>query len=101
MAKLTKADVVHVAKLANLSLTEDEVEKFLKQLSSVVEYVSELESVDTSNIEPTSQTSGLLNVVREDEINVSNILSQNEALSGTDKDKNGLFEVEAILKSRK
>ena len=45
MAKLTKADVVHVAKLAKLDLTEAEIEKFLPQLSSVVEHVSELGKV--------------------------------------------------------
>lgn len=101
MAKLTKADVVHVARLANLTLTDSEIEKFLGQLSTIVNYISELESVDTSNVEPTSQTTGLVNVTREDEIDSINMLSQDEALSGTDKTHNGLFMVDAILKNRK
>ena len=100
MAKLTKADVAHVAKLANLALTNTELEKFLTQLNEVVNYISELSEVDTENVEPTSQTTGLANVTREDSVNATNILTQDEALSGTDKTHNGLFMVEAILKNK-
>ncbi len=100
MAKLTKADVLHVAKLANLNLTDSEVDKFLIQLSSIVEYVSDLEKVNTNDTEPTSQTTGLKNVKREDLINVNQTLPVNKATSGTDKVYNNLFVVDAILKER-
>ena len=99
MAILSKADVVHVAKLAKLDLTESEIKKFLSQLSSVVEYIGELEKVDTTGIEPTSQTTGLTNVFRGDEIKPSS-LNQDKALSGTDKVHNGYFKVPAILEGR-
>lgn len=100
MAKLTKKDVEHVAKLANLDLSDEEVEKYLKQLSSIVDYISELSKVDTERIEPTSQTTGLEDVYRTDEVNQQNCLSQDQAISGTDKIHNGYFKVKAILSER-
>jgi aspartyl-tRNA(Asn)/glutamyl-tRNA(Gln) amidotransferase subunit C len=99
MARLSKADVLHVAKLAKLKLTESEIEKFLPQLSSVVEHISELSKVDTSGIEPTSQTTGLTDVFRGDEIKESDI-TQDKALSGTEQTHNGYFKVPAILEGR-
>jgi aspartyl-tRNA(Asn)/glutamyl-tRNA(Gln) amidotransferase subunit C len=100
MTKLTKADVLHVAKLAKLSLTDAEIIKYTSQLSTVVDYFSELSNVDTTNIEPTSQTTGLTNVYREDIVTSNQSLTQNEALSGTDKIYNGFFKVPAILEGR-
>jgi len=99
MSKLTKADVLHVAKLAKLDLTENEIKKFLPQLSNVIEHFSEMDKVDTSGVEPTSQTTGLENVFRGDEIKESEI-TQDSALSGTDKNYNGYFKVPAILEGR-
>lgn len=98
--KLTREDVLHVAKLSNLSLTDAEVDKFVDQLSSIVDFVSELEEVDTTNVEPTSQTTGLSSVLREDEIKVDNSLTTEEAVSGSDKVHNNMFKVPAILTDR-
>ena len=100
MAKLTKSDVEHVADLSNLKLTDSEKERFLDQLSKIVEFVGELSIVDTEGIEPTSQTTGLKNVLREDVIKTEYILSQDKALSGTDNGHNNLFKVPAILSER-
>jgi len=100
MAKLTKQDVLHVAKLAKLPLTDNEVGKFTDQLSAIVSYMDELNKVDTSSVEPTSQTTGLENVFRNDEIKPDQILSQDAALSGSDKTYNGYFKVDAILAER-
>ncbi len=100
MGKLTKADVLHVAKLAKLELTDAEVKKFLPQLSGVLDHVSELQKIDTSKVEPTSQTTGLENVFREDRVMSEKSLSQDEATSGSDKIYNGYFKVAAILSER-
>lgn len=89
-----------MAKLSKLNLTDSEVEKFLPQLSSVVDFIGQLNEVDTNGVEPTSQTTGLTNVFRQDEVNVSSMLSQDEATSGTDSLHNGLFKVGAILEER-
>ena len=68
MAKLTREDILKLARLARLSLTDDEVEQFAKEISSILEYVEQLQSVDVSGLEPTSQVTGLVNVMRPDEV---------------------------------
>ena len=90
-----KFDVTHVAKLANLSLSPKERKKFEKQLEETVEYVEELSEVDVKGIEPTSQVTGLENVLREDIAKPS--LSQEEALSNAKSVHNGFFKVKGIL----
>lgn len=90
-----KIDVVHVAKLANLPLKKEEERKFEKQLSAILSYVEKLKEVDTKNVEITSQVTGLENVTREDKATPS--FTQENALSNTKNQHNGLFKVKAIL----
>lgn len=66
MTQLTQAQVRHVAKLARLQLSEEEVDKFSKQLSTVFEYMDVLKEVNIEGVEPTAQTTGLENVTRQD-----------------------------------
>ncbi len=99
MAKLTKKDVLHVAKLSNLTLTDAEIKKFTPQLAKIVEFVSQLSEVDTDGVSPTSQTTGLTNILREDVVKSDELLSQEEALSNTDG-YNGFFKVNAVLENR-
>ena len=73
MAKLSKKYVEHIAKLSKLKLSESEKEKFASQLSGVIEYVEQLDEVDTEGVEPTSQVTGLENIYREDEVKRSSI----------------------------
>ncbi len=94
---MTKKDTEHIAKLANLKLTSSEINKYIGQLSAIVNFVSELSEVDAENLEPTSQTTGLENVFRIDEIKPENGLSAEEAVSGTEKVHNNAFMVKAIL----
>ncbi len=63
---LTKEQVQKIAELCKIQLTEYEVEKFQKELSTVLEYASELQKVNTDGVEPISQVTGLENVLRED-----------------------------------
>lgn len=97
MKMLSLNDVKHVAVLAKLTLTDTEIAKFQKQLSKVVSYVGELNKVNTAGIDPTSQTTGLENVYRIDENTSRASLSQEEALSGTDKTINGYFVADAVI----
>lgn len=90
-----KIDVSHIAKLANLPLTNEEKKKFQKQLEETLSYIESLNEVDTENVEPTSQVTDLENVLREDEPTPS--LSQEEVLKNTKTTHNGLFKVKAIL----
>lgn len=66
MAKLTREQVLKLAKLSQLTLTEAEIEKYQKELSSILDYFERLSEVDTTGLEPTYQVSGLKNVMRED-----------------------------------
>lgn len=66
---MLSADVVrHVAKLARVALSDNEVDKFSKQLGDVLDYMEILKEVDTDNVDITNQVTGLSNVMEEDEI---------------------------------
>lgn len=90
-----KIDVSHVAKLANLPLTDGEKKKFSKQLEETLTYIENLNEIETKNVEPTSQVTGLENVLREDE--PSSSLSQEEVLKNAKSTHNRFFKVKAIL----
>lgn len=68
MSKLTKEDILKLARLARLQLTEAEVDKYAVELSEILQYVEQLSSVDVTGLEPTNQVTGLVNVTRADEI---------------------------------
>ncbi len=91
-----KINITKVAELANISLTDDEKKKFESQLESTLEYIEQLNEVDTKNLTPTSQVTGLENVLREDIAKES--LTQEQALSNTTSKQNGLFKVKGIFK---
>ncbi len=79
---LTEEQVRHVAKLARLQLTDEEVAKFSGQLSDILGYVDVLSEVDTEGVEPTAQVTGLKNVSEKDE--VRNDVTREEMLECTD-----------------
>lgn len=66
--KLTNDEVKRIAKLAKLSLTDQEIEKFGQQLSEILSAAKMLDEVDTSNVEPIAQITGLKNITFEDEV---------------------------------
>jgi len=68
MSGLTREDVLKLAKLSRLRLSDEEIEKYQAELSELIEYVEQLKNVDTDELEPTNQVTGLKNVWREDEI---------------------------------
>lgn len=68
MARLTRDDVLHLAQLARISLSDDEVDEFSEELSAILQYVEQLSSVDVNGLAPTNQVTGLTNVMREDEV---------------------------------
>lgn len=100
MSKLTSKQVEHVARLAKLDLTKEEVLKFADQLSAVVEYFDSLPNFSFENVESTSQTTGLTNVFREDAIDTTRILPVEEVISGTENIHNNYFKVPLILKHK-
>jgi len=97
---LSKQQVQHIAKLANLSLTEREIRKFQKQLGDVLDYIGILNELDTENVKPTSQVAGLENVFREDKAEENKHLSQNQALSGVKSKYQGYFKTKGIFEEQ-
>lgn len=68
MAKLTREDVLKLARLARLRLSDEEIDEYSTELTSILQYVEQLQAVDVSGLEPTNQVTGLTNVTREDVI---------------------------------
>jgi aspartyl-tRNA(Asn)/glutamyl-tRNA(Gln) amidotransferase subunit C len=64
---ITRADVEHVAALARLGLTDDEIDRMQGQLNRILEAIGQLQSVDTSAVGPTAQVIALENVMRDDQ----------------------------------
>lgn len=93
--KLTIDQVKKTAKLANLSLTEKEESLYSEQLSKILDYIDQLNSVNTENIEPTFNVTGLSNVMRKDETAES--LSQEEALKNTLNKKDNMFVTKGVF----
>jgi len=93
--KLSKKEVGHIAKLANLHLTQKEVQKFSRQLNETLAYIKVLNKLDTKNVKPTSQVTGKTNQFREDKVKKS--FSQKQALSNTKRKYKGYFVVPYVF----
>jgi aspartyl-tRNA(Asn)/glutamyl-tRNA(Gln) amidotransferase subunit C len=65
---ITREDVLHLAELSSISLDEAQIEPLKKDLDNIVNYFSQLDELDTENVEPTYQCFDMQNVWREDEI---------------------------------
>lgn len=95
--RLTKDKVLNVAKLANLTLKNTEIEKLTGELSLILSYVGKLNELDTSDVTPTNQITGLINVTREDTVREETVLPPKDALANAPHKKGDFFEVEAVF----
>ena len=95
MKKLSFEEIKHIAKLANLTLSEEEIELFSHQLSETLEHIAELDKLSIEKVIPTFQTTGLINIFRKDEIKPS--LSQDQALSNSKSTYKGFFKIKPIF----
>lgn len=68
MTEITQDDILKLARLARLDLTEDEISEYATELSKIIDYVTMLNDVDVAGLKPTNQVTGLTNVTRADEI---------------------------------
>ena len=85
----------HIALLARLGLSEDEVEKLREQLSNILDNFEILKKVDTTDVPPTSHPIALVNVLRDDEVAPS--FPPNEILANAPQEEDGCFRVRAVL----
>lgn len=92
---LTREEVVKIAQLARIALSEAEVEKFQKDLSTVLDYVDELKKVDVSGVDEVFEVTGLVNVERDDKAVMAD--NHREIFSQAPEMKDGFYKVKAIL----
>ena len=92
---LSREQVEHVALLARVGITDEDVDRFSHQLSDVIDYFERLREVDTENVPPTSHTLPLHNIMREDEPQPP--LGAGEVLANAPQQEDGRIRVRAIL----
>ncbi|MFA6347731.1 MAG: Asp-tRNA(Asn)/Glu-tRNA(Gln) amidotransferase subunit GatC [Dehalococcoidales bacterium] len=93
--KLNKEQVLHIARLAKLGLTQDEVEKMSEQLSNILENFEILNKVDTDGVPPTAQPNALTNVLKDDVVKPS--LPQDEVLANAPQRDGDYIRVKVVL----
>jgi aspartyl-tRNA(Asn)/glutamyl-tRNA(Gln) amidotransferase subunit C len=92
---LSKEEVEHVALLARLELSDEEKEAYTHQLNAILDFVQQLDELETSGVEPTTHVLPLVNVMREDQVRPG--LSSEEALAGAPDQDKGHFRVPKIV----
>ena len=93
--KLSREEVLHIARLARVALTEEEITRMSEQLSNLLEHFEVLQKVDTEGVPPTAQSVTLQSVVREDEVKPS--LSAEDILANAPRREGDCFRVRAVL----
>lgn len=92
---LTSEEVLHIARLARIALTDEDVARFTAQLSGILDHFTALSAVDTEGIEPTAHPLPLSNVMRADLVSPS--LPQDVALANAPRTEDGYVRVRAVL----
>lgn len=95
MSTISRDEVAHLAKLARLAVTDEELDTFAQQLDVILDSVAKVAEVATEDVPPTSHAVPLTNVFRADEVRPG--LSQQQALSGAPAAEEGRFRVPRIL----
>jgi len=97
---ITSKIVRHIAKLANIPVTAKEEEQLAEGFNTTLEVVNQLKTINTDNIEPTHQVTGLINVLREDTVDEQQMFTQEQALANAKNTHNGYFVVDQILEEK-
>ncbi len=92
---LTREEVLHIAHLARVAMSDADVAKFQEQLSDILTHFETLQALDTEGVEPTSHPLPLESVMRDDEVRPS--LTHEDALANAPLAEDGLFRVRAVL----
>ena len=94
-ARVSRADVEHVATLSRLALTEDEIEQLIGELGAILDYAAEVSALDTADVPPTAHPLPLVNVFRPDDPHPG--LDRDEVLAEAPAAEDGQFRVPRIL----
>ena len=93
--KITKKDVMHVAELARIDLSDDAIDVFAEQIGDILDYVDQLKRVPTEGVAPTSHAISLTNAFREDE--VAEPADAGRALENAPESQDGYFIVPKVI----
>jgi len=93
--KLSREEVLHIARLARVALTEEEITRLSEQLSNLLDNFEVLQQVDTTDVPPTAQSVTLQSVMREDEVTPS--LPADDVLANAPQREGDCFRVRAVL----
>ena len=93
--RITREDVAHVADLARLTLSDDELDRFTDQLAAVLDHARDVEALDTAGVPPTAHPLPLRNVLRDDEVRPS--LDRDEVLAAAPATEDHRFAVPPVL----
>jgi aspartyl-tRNA(Asn)/glutamyl-tRNA(Gln) amidotransferase subunit C len=96
MAKLTRDDILKLAQLSRLSITDEEVTQFEKEITAILDYVEQLQKVDLEGIEPTYQVTGLKDVTRPDVVKDYGP-TPNDLLQNAPATENGQIKVKRMV----
>jgi aspartyl-tRNA(Asn)/glutamyl-tRNA(Gln) amidotransferase subunit C len=95
MADISRDEVAHVASLARIELSDDELTTFTSQLAKVLDHARDVEALDVADVAPTEHPYALVNVLRRDE--VQPCLARDEVLASAPAPENGQFRVPPVL----
>lgn len=95
MAEITREEIRHIAELAKLRLTDEEIDLYRDQLAEILAHFRALEALDTSDVPPTQHVLDLQNVLRLDEAQDS--VSREDALANAPRQRDGFFDVPAVI----
>ncbi len=93
--KISKDDIIKVSELARLEFKEEELEKFTEQLGNILEYIEQLNELNTDNVEPTSHVLDSSTPLREDK--VVEWLSTEEVLKNAPESEDDFFVVPQVI----
>jgi len=97
MPKITKTEVKKMAQLARLKLSDKEIEAATKDLSSILEHFSTIQSIDTTGVPTSDDVSGLSNIARSDTPDQGNIASIEDTLKAAPDTKDGQLKVTSVF----
>ncbi|MBU1118095.1 Asp-tRNA(Asn)/Glu-tRNA(Gln) amidotransferase subunit GatC [Patescibacteria group bacterium] len=95
---ITANEVKRVAKLARINIPPEKIDQFTSQLEPILENFASLSKVNTDDVVPTYQTTGLNTVLREDVVDKDRMFTQKQALSNAPQSSNGYFVTSATIK---
>jgi aspartyl-tRNA(Asn)/glutamyl-tRNA(Gln) amidotransferase subunit C len=92
---IDKKEILHIARLAHLDFSDEEYDRFTSQLNTILEYVAQLDQLDTASIEPTSHIGGGSHALRDDRVRRS--IARDEALANAPQSAAGHFKVPKVI----